>query len=767
MSELMKRRKKVTEPEVRFYILQLTGALRYLHDCNIIHRDLKLGNIFLDGNMRVKVGDFGLAAKLNHTGERRMTLCGTPNYIAPEILQRKHGHSFEVDVWSTGIIVYTLLCGRPPYESKDVDSTYKRILHNHYSFPDHTEVSKEAKNLIQSILQLKPERRLTLQQIESHPFFTNEEFYTPSSLTSAAMREVPPLCQSCYQDSKKLKTGKLDDLLNDENDPTAINRIARPKQNRAGAVRESSPPRKMAHVHPKGSSKAAQSKKKEQGNEERKGKHRTFSGTTRTGFTASAVNVFKNNDNNIPEEVPPPPPSHGLTRGVTGGSCFSERFMLSKQQQETSNRGSYVRQFDIYNDTKQHATASDITSDMCRKRSSSTETPLSIDEPKSISRNLNFKSEKCGTDTYKLESVETFGGEAKMEVDEEVDKLQRSLEQCGIVPEQDSIDDMVEVPCSQSTHESDQEEAPPPPPPVVQPLMSGSFPSKAKEDDIATPLDLISKRRRGSNVAIDTLERMYDTLEHSLINTEKVDFNDDQCEDPKKDDSHALPASLHASAPKVWVVKHVDYTSKYGMGFLMNTGSSGVYFNDSTKIVLSASGKVFQYIERKRRSNGIVEHLCQTHNVDNFPSELNKKFTLLNHFRNYLIDQQSQESKGNSSDQPPLPNIVDDDLLVTRKGVDSVDFEVELPYVKKWVRTRHAILFRLSNKTVQVVFFDKSEILLASEARIVCFVSKEGVRCEYTLESVFRNGRSDIAKRLKYTKDIMSRLINLQQPKGR
>jgi polo-like kinase 1 len=90
----------------------------------------------------------------------------------------------------------------------------------------------------------------------------------------------------------------------------------------------------------------------------------------------------------------------------------------------------------------------------------------------------------------------------------------------------------------------------------------------------------------------------------------------------------------------------------------------------------------------------------------------------------------------------------------------------ELPYVKKWVRTRHAILFRLSNKTVQVVFFDQSEVLLASEARIVCFVSKEGERSEHTLESVFKNGRSDIAKRLKYTKDIMSRLINLQQPKG-
>ena len=81
MSELIKRRKRLTEPEVRYYIIQLVSSLQYLHENLVIHRDLKLGNLFLDSHMRIKVGDFGLATRLTDASERRRTFCGTPNYI--------------------------------------------------------------------------------------------------------------------------------------------------------------------------------------------------------------------------------------------------------------------------------------------------------------------------------------------------------------------------------------------------------------------------------------------------------------------------------------------------------------------------------------------------------------------------------------------------------------------------------------------------------------------------------------------------------------
>lgn len=95
----------------------MINALKYLHSNKIIHRDLKLGNLFISEKMELKLGDFGLATKLDFDGEKKKTICGTPNYIAPEILDGKIGHSFEVDIWSLGVIIYTLLIGKPPFET--------------------------------------------------------------------------------------------------------------------------------------------------------------------------------------------------------------------------------------------------------------------------------------------------------------------------------------------------------------------------------------------------------------------------------------------------------------------------------------------------------------------------------------------------------------------------------------------------------------------------------------------------------------------------
>ena len=107
---------------------------------------MKLGNVFISENMEIKLGDFGLATKLDFDGDRKRTICGTPNYIAPEILENKEaGHSYEVDIWSLGVITYTLLIGKPPFETNDVKATYKKIKLNQYSFPEGVSISSEAK----------------------------------------------------------------------------------------------------------------------------------------------------------------------------------------------------------------------------------------------------------------------------------------------------------------------------------------------------------------------------------------------------------------------------------------------------------------------------------------------------------------------------------------------------------------------------------------------------------------------------------------------
>ena len=162
---MLKRRKRLHELEVKYYTKQIISALQFLHSHRIIHRDVKLGNLFINNKMQVKLGDFGLATKLDFEGEKKRTICGTPNYIAPEVLEGRSGHSYEVDVWSLGVIIYTLIIGKPPFETTDVKATYSRIKRNQYNFPDHVQISEEARDLISRILTGDPTARPNLDQI--------------------------------------------------------------------------------------------------------------------------------------------------------------------------------------------------------------------------------------------------------------------------------------------------------------------------------------------------------------------------------------------------------------------------------------------------------------------------------------------------------------------------------------------------------------------------------------------------------------------------
>jgi polo-like kinase 1 len=127
MIELLKTRTRLTEDETKSYISQLIEGVSYLHKNQIIHRDLKLGNLFLTDKMELKIGDFGLSERIMYEGELKKAMSGTPNYIAPEILLNKEGHSFEVDIWAIGIITYTLIVGKPPFQSKNSKETWSKI----------------------------------------------------------------------------------------------------------------------------------------------------------------------------------------------------------------------------------------------------------------------------------------------------------------------------------------------------------------------------------------------------------------------------------------------------------------------------------------------------------------------------------------------------------------------------------------------------------------------------------------------------------------
>ena len=169
-----------------------------------------------------------------------------------------------------------------------------------------------------------------------------------------------------------------------------------------------------------------------------------------------------------------------------------------------------------------------------------------------------------------------------------------------------------------------------------------------------------------------------------------------------------------------------------------------MFFNDSTKIVLDPHGHHLDYMERRTSDK---QDTIQIHTLTNYPKELQKKVTLLEHFRGYLEGEKRTEPVVADSEPPK------------RKLQDIV-------YVKKWMRTRHAIMFRLSNKIVQVNFQDHTEIVLSSETRMVTYVDKKGERLTYPLASALESANLEMSKRLKYTKDILTHMLSNFQPEG-
>lgn len=176
LDAMLKKSKVFSEQQARRFILQILDAVEYLHEVKqVVHRDLKLGNLFLDVNNSIKLGDFGLAAVIKD-GQKKRTICGTPNYIAPEVLfDKANGHSFEADVWSIGVIMYTMLVGVPPFQKNDVKEIYKMIETNTYIFPADVKLSTEIVQLISSILTTNPMERPTLSELRRSKFLCKKE----------------------------------------------------------------------------------------------------------------------------------------------------------------------------------------------------------------------------------------------------------------------------------------------------------------------------------------------------------------------------------------------------------------------------------------------------------------------------------------------------------------------------------------------------------------------------------------------------------------
>ncbi|KAI8099229.1 kinase-like domain-containing protein [Halteromyces radiatus] len=179
---------KMSEDDARRFFQQIICAVEYCHRHKIVHRDLKPENLLLDANNNVKIADFGLS-NIMTDGDFLKTSCGSPNYAAPEVISGKLYAGPEVDVWSCGVILYVMLCGRLPFDDEYIPTLFKKINGGIYTMPSF--LSPETKYLLTSMLVVDPLKRITIQEIRQNPWFnTNLPDY---------LRPLPQTEEELYQ----------------------------------------------------------------------------------------------------------------------------------------------------------------------------------------------------------------------------------------------------------------------------------------------------------------------------------------------------------------------------------------------------------------------------------------------------------------------------------------------------------------------------------------------------------------------------------------
>jgi protein-serine/threonine kinase len=168
------KEKRFTNDKAKFYVAEIVVAIEYLHKKKIVYRDLKPENVLISDTGHVKLTDFGLSKIFKKSKEKAYTICGTPQYLAPEVILSENGYDSTIDWWSLGCVLYELLIGRAPYRICLGDSLNEDLYKKKILIPDY--VCEDAKDLITKLLVIEPKKRLGYgengaKKIKHHPFF--------------------------------------------------------------------------------------------------------------------------------------------------------------------------------------------------------------------------------------------------------------------------------------------------------------------------------------------------------------------------------------------------------------------------------------------------------------------------------------------------------------------------------------------------------------------------------------------------------------------
>ena len=190
LQDLVQKRGRLTEAECLYYASQILISLKYLRSKLILHRDIKLANYFLTADMKVKLGDFGIACKVDSQTTRRYSFIGQTEYLAPEVVSGDGYCIGSLDAWQFGICLYTMLYGVEPFsDPKDEREAMRGIRTKEPSFPPTIQTSAQVKHLISQALSKVPEDRPTIDGLRNHAWFKKNKI--PTSLPASYMTEVP------------------------------------------------------------------------------------------------------------------------------------------------------------------------------------------------------------------------------------------------------------------------------------------------------------------------------------------------------------------------------------------------------------------------------------------------------------------------------------------------------------------------------------------------------------------------------------------------
>jgi serine/threonine protein kinase len=232
------------EDEARLYFAQLVWVLDYLHrEMQVAHRDLKCENILLDHNNNIRLIDFGLSHQFSEQHPELRTACGSPAYAAPEIIVGKL-YTRMADIWSVGILLYVMVAGRFPFEDSNIQRIFKKIVESEPVWP--SELSPPLADLLGKLLAKDPDRRISLEGVKAHPWFSQTEYNAMVQLTREEVehwrtirgvateetidREVIGILHRAGIDCRRLEEDLLLDDGTRENPSLVIYRIMRRKR---------------------------------------------------------------------------------------------------------------------------------------------------------------------------------------------------------------------------------------------------------------------------------------------------------------------------------------------------------------------------------------------------------------------------------------------------------------------------------------------------------------------------------------------------------